>query len=381
MHAWMKTPIVDGHVHLDSHRAIDDMMNLATEAGFGRINIVCVPGSPERGLAYNAIAMLAKARHPGRTYVFGGLQYNVGRPVTQEYLRRQAEALRAMGCDGVKMLEGKPSTRRRIPWRMDDPLYDAFYAYLEAAGIPLVWHVADPESFWDSARVSENARKQGWDYSDGSVPLREQFYDEVDHVLARFPRLKAIFAHFYFMSADPARAGQFLDRWPAAGFDITPGAEMYRNFSRNPALWREFFIRYQDRISFGTDNVAPREPWEQGRASMLDKVRMMRQFLETAETFEGFCTATSKLVTGLGLPPEVLEKIYSRNFERYAGTTPRPLDVEAARRHCRQVLEFVTGKPELAAAREELTGVERALAEVEGRGGFAPGTASPNPER
>jgi predicted TIM-barrel fold metal-dependent hydrolase len=350
--------LLDAHVHLVSHRGIDPLIALCDQAGIGRVTIVCVPGTPERSLETNSVGFLAKALHPGRFYVFGGLHYRAGRETTADELLRQARELRAIGCDGMKMLEGKPTSRKRIPYRMDDPVYDLYYAYLEEQGIPIIWHVADPDSFWDPARISPSARANGWDYTDGTFPAREQLYGEVDRVLEKHPRLKIVFGHFYFLSADPERARRFLDRWPTVGFDITPGAEMYRNFSKDPGLWREFFLRYQDRIVFGTDNVAPLEPWAEKSAGMADKVGMMRRFLETAETFEGFCTATSRMVTGLGLPAPVLEKIYRRNFERTAGPAPRPLDRSAALTHVRQVLAFARG----TAGQEKLAGE---LAEVE----------------
>jgi hypothetical protein len=36
-------------------------------------------------------------------------------------------------------------------------------------------------------------------------------------------------------------------------FDLTPGAEMYFNFSSRLGEVRDFFLRYQDRLIYGTD--------------------------------------------------------------------------------------------------------------------------------
>ena len=360
----MSFPITDGHVHLTSHRGIDALLELSGAAGIDRINIVCVPGTPERSLDCNSAAMLAKALHPQTVYIFGGLQYGLGEPATAQGLRRQAEELQAAGCDGIKMLEGKPSTRKRIPYRMDDPVYDEYYAFLQDAGFPVVWHVADPESFWDPSLVPEMAKQNGWDYTDGTFPPQEQLYEEIDRVLEKFPRLRVVFSHFYFLSNHPERAERFLGRWPTVSFDITPGSEMYRNVSKDPVRWRAFFTKFQDRIVFGTDNVAPREPWSQARDGMVEKVRMMRRFLETDDTFEGFCSATSRYVTGIGLAPTVLQKLYRLNFERYAGTVPRPLDAEVALRHCRRVMDFAAERPGLEDLRQELATIKTAMARL-----------------
>jgi predicted TIM-barrel fold metal-dependent hydrolase len=361
----MKVPLIDAHVHLDTYRGVEELRELATTAGIDRYNIVCVAGTPERSLAVNSIALLAKARHPLTTTVFGGLQYGIGQPVTSVALRRQAERLWAAGCDGMKMLEGKPTSRKRIPFAMDDPVYDQYYGFLQEAGIPILWHVADPATFWDPHLVSATAKQQGWDYSDGSFPSREQLYGEVDRVLAKFPRLRVTFAHFYFLSNEPDRAESFLNRWPSVTFDITPGSEMYRNFSKAPDRWRAFFIKYQDRILFGTDNIAPVGARAVARGGMLDKIRMMRQFLETTGTFEGFCTATSRNVIGLGLPPETLTRIYHLNFERVAGATPRPLDLKVARQCGEPALQFARDQAGQAHQLEELEAADTALAALQ----------------
>ncbi len=62
-----------------------------------------------------------------------------------------------------------------------------------------------------------------------------------------------IFAHFFFLSAQLPRLAELFERFPNMHVDLTPGIEMYHNFSRNPQATRDFFLRYQERILFGTD--------------------------------------------------------------------------------------------------------------------------------
>lgn len=340
-------PTIDCHVHLTHHDVIHDLMSLQADAGIGRTCIVCVPGSPERSLNCNACAFLAKELYPNEVYNFGGLVYNIDGPATAGDLRGQAELLREAGCDGVKMLEGKPTSRKRIGFRLDDPVYEGFYDFMQESGMPIISHVADPASFWDPALVSPAAKAAGWDYTDGTFPERESIYGEVDNVLKRFPRLRIVFAHFYFLSQDMECASRFLDEHPNVSFDLTPGSEMYRNFSENPEGWHDFFTEYQDRLIFGTDNFAPREPWSEKSLGMTDKVRMIRQFLETTGRFEGFGTATRRHVMGIGLERPVLEKIYAGNFERLVGVKPRPLNPEAANAHIERVLASNCADPSL----------------------------------
>ncbi len=109
------------------------------------------------------------------------------------------------------------------------------------------------------------------------------------------------------MSADIARASEFLDKWRNVSLDITPGIEMYHNFTRRPGEWREFFTRHNDRIIFGTDN---HPPGDMKNTEQLDicvgNIAMIRDFLETdKEMLSG---------RGLKLGSDTLEKIYCGNF-------------------------------------------------------------------
>ena len=363
---FINAPITDCHVHLRGVQKIPNLMMLLDDCRISRVGLVCTAGTPQRGLAGNSVAMLCKAMHPQRVFVFGGLEYGLDGEPTKQGLRRQAEALRAAGCDGMKMIEGKPTARKRIGLALDGPVYDEYYAYLEAEAIPILYHVADPETFWDPGTIPPAAKQHGWDYTSGDFPTKEQLYAEIDGVLGKFPKLRIIFAHFYFLSADVERAARFMDAWPNVSFDITPGSEMYRNFAKAPQRWREFFTRYQDRILFGTDNGPTSQPRDENHKRMAEKVWMMRMFLETAEDFEGFCTATSRLVTGIGLDREVLEKIYHRNYLRYTSERPRPLDLWLAQEHCRRLVNYASANsqdPELLSELKQTQQQLRAVAQ------------------
>jgi len=168
-----------------------------------------------------------------------------------EGLAGQIDTLQAIGFDGLKLIEGKPMVRKLLGLPLDGPEYAGLWAALEERAMPVVLHLADPEEFWDADLCPDWARAQDWYYGDGTYPLKEDLYAEIDRVLQRHPRLKLILAHFYFLSADLRRAGAFLDAHPGVCFDLTPGVEMYLNFARGLDAARDFFIRYQDRLIYG----------------------------------------------------------------------------------------------------------------------------------
>ena len=86
-----------------------------------------------------------------------------------------------------------------------------------------------------------------------------------------------MFAHFHFLSDFLDRAAALLDRYPNVNFDLAPGIEMLYNFTKRPAEARDFFLKYQDRLVYGTD-------FSTWRLS-LTRIWVVRNFLETDEYF------------------------------------------------------------------------------------------------
>jgi predicted TIM-barrel fold metal-dependent hydrolase len=330
-------PITDGHIHFSHLERMDDVLEVMGTASVTRANLVSTPNP--RVVNHNPALIAFKAHHPDRVYLSGGLDYTEAlaeRDRASELLGWQVRALKAIGFDGLKLIEGKPTARKYIPIPLDAPEYEGLWIALEETGLPAVWHVADPEEFWDAALCPLWARERGWYYRDGSHPSKESLYAEVDRILARHPDLQIVFAHFYFLSADLPRAGRFLDAHPNICLDLTPGSEMYGNFSRSPDAARAFFLRYQDRLIYGTDiSTRALSSGERGKQGSLGLAWLVRANLERDDVFtvpgrDGFMPPDLDGYQGLNLPREVLDKIYRTNFERLYGPAPAPLDHEAA---------------------------------------------------
>jgi len=335
-----ETPLVlrDSHIHMrtetgDVEELFAKIQSLTDGGSVKTVNVACIPPWDDQALDQNALAILFKARHSHTTFAFGGLSYNFpGRTNEQLDYAEQARRLLALGCDGIKMIEGKPSMRKVTHLPINAPAYDRFYSLLESQRVPVLLHLGDPEGFWDKAYVEKWSIPQEWTYIDGTFPARAALYAELEDVLRRFPRLRVTLAHFGFLSADPEQATQFLERHPAVALDLTPGTEMYDNFSLQPAAWRSFFIRYQDRILFGTDNGydAGGTVAEFSRRA-ANHVACIRRFLETDGPFSAW---GRQELHGLRLEREVLAKIYAGNFQRRVAAAPKVVNVRKAREYC-----------------------------------------------
>jgi predicted TIM-barrel fold metal-dependent hydrolase len=333
-------PLIDSHTHCHNQAEATVLERAAERLGLKAFTVcgICYAGG--RSTVANPLALQLKIANPGRVYACGGLFYKLpGRKLTGGDLVAQARRLGELGFDGVKMIQGKPTAYKAIGIPLNDPVYRDYYAYLQAERVPVVFHVADPEEFWDREKIPAHFLKMGWLY-DGSFPAKEQLYAEIDDVLGRFSRLRVVFAHFYFLSADIERAGRFLDAHPTVSFDITPGMEMYGNFTAKADEWSDFFRRYKDRIVFGTDNTCPVDDGTLNWA--VDKINCMRRFLATKDEF----VFDNYEVRGLGLGCDVLERIFHLNFEALFGKRPKEVDPSVAVDYCGELTRLADGMPE-----------------------------------
>ena len=356
--------IVDGHVHMRSMADETSMLAIRKTTGIEKMALVSIQ-DPEAGAGLPQ-SLYMKARHPDRFFVFAGLnhahQLSSGRVQTPS-LAEQAERFVELGCDGIKMIEGKPTSRQRMDIPVTDGYFADYWARVEELSTPIVWHVNDPEEFWDPDTLPGWAKERNWGYGPDDVQ-KEELYAEVDEVLGRHPNLNVILAHFYFLSADLDRARKFLDAHPTVHFDLAPGIEMLYNLSRDPDASREFFIAYADRILFGTDLFSTLT-LEEGRA----RAGIVFRWLESEDTFRvpeaaDFLLGPPEdgIIRGMSLPADTLTQIYRDNFVRLAGSEPQTLNIEKAIEECERlaaIAQALSGKP---AAETEAALVAKSLA-------------------
>ena len=329
-------PVLDAHIHLPFPALVTDLEELIGEMNLERINLVSTPDVAE--INHNPAVIAYKAKHPTTTFICGGLDHfsvQLDPAHMPEAFAAQVRSLHEAGFDGLKLLESKPIARKMINIPMDGPVYAPMWAELEALSMPVVWHVADPEEFWDEEKCPAWVKQSGWFYGDGTYPLKEALYSEVETVVSRHPNLKVILAHFFFLSADLPRAARFLDAHSNVCFDLTPGSEMFFNFMRDSNASREFFLKYQQRLIFGTDSGASavgKTGQPLNRAETLGRTYFVRDFLENAGPLEipdgvAHWRRAGQELQGLSLPEEALRNIYAHNFERLFEKTPRALQL------------------------------------------------------
>ena len=336
--------IIDGHVHCAQQVDPAALEAVLMRTGTDMANIAVCAHSRALSLTPQALAM--KKLWPGRFYVFGSLdvsEYYLHPDTLGTHMAQYAARMAQAGCDGIKMLEGKPQMRKKYPVPpFDDARWETFWAWAEETGTPILWHVNDPENFWDLEHAPAFAIQQGWLYDDSYVNNEAQ-YAEVLNVLARHPALKIDFAHFFFMSAQLDRLDAILVRYANVRVDLTPGIEMYENFSADIDRARAFFDRWHDRIIYGTDIggrcILMGEDKPLDERENLRRPEIVREFLtldgerEIASDGHFLIKRAPFTMRGLALYGERLGEILGGNFVRFAGA-PRDVDAAAVLDEC-----------------------------------------------
>jgi predicted TIM-barrel fold metal-dependent hydrolase len=337
--------VIDCHVHCDNPSLIQEGIPAILRCGIERLAALSYGhlkrGDPHVGaVSSNPAALAAKSLFPEKVYAFGGFNHAGGLGLSErafsEYAAQQARRLIEIGFDGVKLLESKPSFYPDFPHHLHERVFEGFFSTLEERGMPVLWHVGDPATFWDPQRVPAWARTNGWYYGGGDFPSLEQLYAEAWSVLDRHPRLKVIFAHFHFLAGDLKRLASLFERFRAVHVDITPGTEMYSQFSVSPARTREFFQRFGDRILFGTDTALHGESFD--AEALAARLHWMRGFLETEDRLR--IPDREGEIRGLALPQATLRAIYEENFLRLVGASPAGLNRQLAMAECERISEL-----------------------------------------
>ena len=326
--------VLDAHIHYALPTPAKELIEIMDATGTDIANLVIVPN--RQRVSSVPDALMAKAMYPDRFYVFASLDvsaYFRAAKHVGKAMKQYAQQMMRCGCDGIKIIEGKPNMRRDLPVPdFDDPQWELFFAWAESEQVPILWHVNDPETFWNPEQAPSWAVERGWCYDESYINNEVQ-YTQVLNLLERHPKLRIIFAHFFFMSAQLPRLSSIMDRFPNIMVDTTPGIELYENLSANPEGAREFFRKYEDRVVYGTDIgarcVLPGCPPKLNTLECTHRAELAQAYLTETEPVPvkadgNFLVGEEDFaLMGLGLSDEAAQKVLAGNFRRVAGQMPR----------------------------------------------------------
>ena len=172
-----------------------------------------------------------------------------------------------------------------------------------------------------------NAPDNWWAYENhlGS-PGKEELLLARDQIMVRNPKLRVVGVHIGSNEEDLVALGKRLDTYPNFNIDVAARVNVFARLE--PSVAREFLIKYQDRILYGSDSVvldekaADEESWKIMNAAQEREWNFFSS--KDLIMFGGNARQPAREVPGLGLPENVLRKIYNENPKRlFPGITKK----------------------------------------------------------
>lgn len=203
---------------------------------------------------------------------------------------------------------------------IDDSQFDPVFQYLAENKIPLVGHLGEPKNCWlpleemttknDSGYFSRNPQYHM--YKHPEFPSYEEQMAARDRMLDKNPDLIFIGCHLASLEWNVDTLSEWLDKYPNAAVDMAARmGQLFYQTRENHDKVRDFFIKYQDRLLYGTDII------DRGGDAELFQKRIHETWLHDWEYLITDNTMKSGLIDGefkgLKLPKEVVDKIYSEN--------------------------------------------------------------------
>jgi predicted TIM-barrel fold metal-dependent hydrolase len=198
--------------------------------------------------------------YQGRFIVFEQIDFSkIDDPNFSQEMVQQLDDSVKRGARGLKQLKDLGLTDKDKSGKLiavDDPRLDPIWEEAGRLGIPVSMHITDPEAFFHpvdnkNERYEELISHPDWSFYGPQFPSKEKLLAERDHVFAKHPHTTFVALHMANWPENLDYVSHLLDTLPNVMVEF--GARE-AELGRQPRRAREFFIKYQDRIMFGTDN-------------------------------------------------------------------------------------------------------------------------------
>lgn len=315
-------PAFDAHNHLGEDfgggwdlKPINQLLDLLDSAGIRRY--VDLDGGWGESLLGSHLDHF-KQPAPDRFMIFGGVDWSQWQEQGKKFPTWAAARLiqqKNRGAEGLKIwkllgLHVKDDAGNLVD--VDDSRLDPIWETAGELKLPVMIHVADPVAFFDpldgtNERFEELGNHPDWAFTSPPFPPFIHIINGLANLVLRHPQTTFIGAHVGCYAENLGWVSALLERCPNFHVDISA---RLGELGRQPYSARRFFLKFSDRILFGSDMGPYPEAY-----------RVIYRFLETDDEYFNYNAAPVPLqgrwhVCGLHLPDDVLEKVYFRNAER-----------------------------------------------------------------
>lgn len=319
---YLKVPKIDAHVHIST--TDQSLQKHCSDENLKLITINVNAGEDVKMQHDTAVSLIKK--FPGKidylaTFAFDTAIWN-SNDWEQKTISELENAISG-GAIGVKFWKniGMVEKDRAGKFIMISNIrFDPVIAYIEKKGLPLTGHLGEPRNCWlpvDSMTVNNDKRyfarhPEYHMYLHPECPSYEDQLKAVDNMLIKHPNLKYIGCHLGSREWSVDELAKAFDRFPNMAVDLAARiCHLQYQSAKDYDKVRNFLIKYQDRILYGTDISYSGKPDDSFYSGIHDtRLKDWNYFTSSAkmETKE-----VNRPFSCLHLPKKVVDKIFYRN--------------------------------------------------------------------
>lgn len=320
-------PKIDAHVHLET--SDDSFVQVINENNFKLITLVTRSESPEVIRKEFEFAQELNKNYPksigfATTISMDGFGEKDWESKTIAWLQESFDG----GAMAVKIWKDIGMTFRNADSTfifIDDQRFDPIWDFIESNNKTLVNHTAEPKNCWlpladmtvkgDSGYFARNPQYHMYLHPD--YPSREEILAARDRMLKKHPNLRYVGCHLGSMEWNVDKMAEWLDKFPNYGLDMAARIVHFKVQDRDKV--RDFIIKYQDQLLYGTD-IGIKDNGDKRSTAGIAKNLIEGVWKDDWEYFTSDKMLTQddkvKEYQGLKLPESVLKKIYHDNAIR-----------------------------------------------------------------
>lgn len=320
---------IDTHVHLNSEKTFFEDQALKDKFKLLTINVDhSDSASVKEQLRYS---LLLKQKFPDDVFYSATFFFDTTGWDSDNWSNltiKQIENNIAGGAVSLKVWKNIGMTVRDRRGRfimIDDPKMDPVIDFLVKKGLPLTGHLGEPRNCWlplsdmtvrsDSSYFARNPQYHMFLHPE--YPSYEDQMNARDHMLEKHPDLVFIGCHLGSLEWNVDELAKRLDKFPNMAADMSARiCHLQYQSAKDRDRVRNFCIKYQDRLMYGTDSGdngnSNGERVAKGiHGTWIDD---WKYFATNEEMKSDKFRGTFK---GLQLPKEVIDKIYHKNAIRW----------------------------------------------------------------
>jgi hypothetical protein len=316
---------IDSHIHINSNDGAFEEQAAGDNFLLITLNVDHSDSANIRKQMENALVSAQK--YPGRVFYGPTFLFDTTGWGTDSWNKKVISQLDkdiSGGAIAVKIWKNVGMTVRDRSGKfimVDDPALKPVIDFIISKNLPVAGHLGEPRNCWlplnemtvssDSSYFARNPQYHMFLHPE--YPSYEDQINARDHLLEIHPDLTFIACHLASLEYDVDELAKRLDKYPNMAADMSARiCHLQYQSAKDRNRVRDFCIKYQDRLLYGTDVGYSGSSNPEGF-----KKRMHDTWIDDWKYFTSEDEMTSDMFrgnfTGLKLPKEVVRKIYSEN--------------------------------------------------------------------